>query len=63
MIEAGAHRGNDDDDKLVEKLIRENLSYLFGSMVGLREFGSSHPGLRRLRRAGGREVLRARSAS
>lgn len=30
----------DDPDKLVEKLIRENLSYLFGTMVGLREIGS-----------------------
>lgn len=32
--------GNDDDeDKLMQALAREQLSYLFGSMVGLREIG------------------------
>lgn len=33
--------GGDDDDKLIEKLIREQLNYLLGTMVGLRELGAS----------------------
>lgn len=32
--------GEEDDDELLEKLIRENLSYMTGMMVGLREIGS-----------------------
>jgi hypothetical protein len=32
--------GDDDKDKIVEKLIRANISYLFGLMVGMRELGS-----------------------
>jgi len=33
--------GGEDDDKLIEKLIREQLNYLLGTMVGLRELGAS----------------------
>ncbi len=36
--------GDDDDEKLVAKLIRENLSYMLGVMVGLREIGSAVQG-------------------
>lgn len=31
---------SDDGDEFLEKLIRENISYLFGLAIGLREFGS-----------------------
>lgn len=40
LMKAALKGETDDEDKLVEKLIRENLSYLFGLMVGLREIGS-----------------------
>lgn len=33
--------GDDDEDKLIEKLIREQLNYMLGTMVGLRELGAS----------------------
>ena len=40
-----ALKGDDDDpEKLAEKLIRENLSYMTGMMVGLREAGSAIQG-------------------
>jgi len=31
---------DDDDDKFWTGMIRENVSYMFGLMIGLREFGS-----------------------
>lgn len=40
LMKAALKGDTDDDEKLVEKLIRENLSYMFGVMVGLREVGS-----------------------
>lgn len=40
-IKEALRGGDDDDDKLVEKLIREQLNYLLGTMVGLREVGAA----------------------
>jgi len=36
--------GEEGEDGLVEKLVRSNLSYMFGSMVGLREIGGAVQG-------------------
>ncbi len=33
-----------DDEELAEKIVRENLSYMLGTMVGLRELGSAAQG-------------------
>lgn len=43
MKEALTGKG-DDEDKLAEKLIRDQLSYLLGAMVGLREAGAAVSG-------------------
>ncbi|MFO0467346.1 MAG: hypothetical protein ACK5ZS_00135 [bacterium] len=36
--------GSDDEDELLEKVVRENLSYMVGVLVGLREIGSAMAG-------------------
>lgn len=36
--------GDDDEDKLFAKLVRENLSYMAGTLVGLREIGGALQG-------------------
>lgn len=44
MKEALVGSGEDDEDKLVKKLAAEQLNYLLGTMVGLREVGAAITG-------------------
>jgi hypothetical protein len=41
VLMKAAVRGDDEDDELAEKLAREQLNYLLGTMVGLRELGAA----------------------
>jgi len=43
MLKA-AVMGGDDDDELADKLVRDQMSYLFGTMVGLREISAAFSG-------------------
>jgi hypothetical protein len=41
-----AVKGGDDDDDLAENLVRENITYMLGTMVGLREVSAGVNGFR-----------------
>jgi hypothetical protein len=41
LIKEALTGGNDDEDNLWKTLARENLSYIIGLMVGMREIGSA----------------------
>jgi len=40
----GVMAGDDDDDELADRILRDQMSYLFGTMVGLREISAAFSG-------------------